>query len=109
MAGEKLVQIMQDAALNAVDNKGMADFMYGEVADVMENPLFIKVKVDNRFELDTPFLILPKHLTDYKVMAEISGENKEITIKNALKQGDKIVLLRAIGGQRYYILDRVVK
>lgn len=36
----------------------------------------------------------------------ISG-TKNITIHNALKQGDKVVLIRAQGGQKYVVLDKV--
>ena len=36
----------------------------------------------------------------------ISG-TKTITIHNALKVGDKVVLLRKQGGQSYFILDRI--
>lgn len=36
----------------------------------------------------------------------ISG-TKTITIHNALKQGDKVVLIRAQGGQKYVVLDKV--
>lgn len=123
MAGERLVQIMQEAALGAIGNKGMADLLFGEVSQI--NPL--KVKVDNRFELDMDFLIVPQSLTDYKVVLETEQEtgttsiasshshtytkytaSKEYTFKNALKAGDKVALFRAVGGQRYYILDKVV-
>lgn len=36
----------------------------------------------------------------------ISG-TKTITVHNALKQGDKVVLIRAQGGQKYVVLDKV--
>ncbi len=36
----------------------------------------------------------------------ISG-TKTITIHNALKQNDKVVLIRAQGGQKYVVLDKV--
>jgi len=140
MAGEKLVEIMKTAALGAVENKSMADILFGEVTS--EKPL--KVKIDNRFELEESFLIVPRNLTDYTVTVMMddrteidlirnlghshstpSGSSgsaldinvdhshaykgdKEYVIKNGLKAGEKVILLRAIGGQQYYILDKVV-
>ena len=140
MAGEKLVELMKTAAIGAVENKSMADILFGEVTS--EKPL--KVKVDNRFELDESFLIVPRNLTDYTVTVMIDNRteidlirnighihstpagdsgsaldinldhshaykgDKKYIIKNGLKTGEKVILLRAIGGQKYYILDKVV-
>lgn len=39
---------------------------------------------------------------------QISGE-KTITIHNGLKTGDEVILLKKKGGQKYLVLDRVVK
>lgn len=36
-----------------------------------------------------------------------SGASKTITIHNALKVGDKVVLIRKQGGQAFYILDKI--
>lgn len=38
----------------------------------------------------------------------ISGK-KELTIHNALQVGDEVILLKKKGGQKYLVLDRVVK
>lgn len=38
----------------------------------------------------------------------ISGK-KELTIHNALQVGDEVILLKQKGGQKYLVLDRVVK
>jgi len=32
---------------------------------------------------------------------------KSITINNALKQNDKVILLQQAGGQKYIVLDKV--
>lgn len=37
----------------------------------------------------------------------VSGKSKTITIHNALKVGDKVVLIRKQGGQAFYILDKI--
>lgn len=48
-------------------------------------------------------LIVPKEYTDYQVQTS----EGEITIYNALKNGEKIILLRKIGGQQYLVLGRI--
>lgn len=98
-----LLEIVKQAALDAVENKQMADLRYGKVTSI--NPL--KVQVTNQFTLPASLLVVPKHLTDYSVTITIDGGDKKITMKNALKTGDKVALLRKQGGQSYFILDRI--
>lgn len=98
-----LVGAIKTAALEAVNNAQMCDLRYGTVTSV--SPL--KVKVTNQFVIPSSLLIVPQHLTDSKVDMIIDGETKTVTVKNALKIGDKVALLRKQGGQSYFILDRI--
>lgn len=98
-----LVGAIKTAALEAVNNAQMCDLRYGTVTSV--SPL--KVKVTNQFVIPSSLLIVPQRLTDSKVEMVIDGETKTVTIKNALKTGDKVALLRKQGGQSYFILDRI--
>ena len=45
--------------------------------------------------------------TNLSHLHSVSG-TKEITIHNALKVGDEVILLKKKGGQKYLVLDRVV-
>lgn len=78
--------------------------MFGTVESV--SPL--RVYVEQRFYLSSEQLIVPKHLTNYEVDVVLNGENRKITIKNALKTSDKVVLIRQHGGQKFFIADKVV-
>lgn len=49
---------------------------------------------------------VPEHLKDYKVKIEIDGEEKEITIKNSLKAGEYVYMIRNGGGQEHLIIGR---
>lgn len=98
-----LIEIIKRASLDALNNQQMADLRYGTVISV--NPL--KVQITNQFTLPNSLLVVPKHLTDYEVDITIDDEDKKITIKNALKIGDKVALLRKQGGQSYFILDKI--
>lgn len=51
---------------------------------------------------------LTSESTNLKHSHSISG-TKEITIHNALQKGDEVILLKQKGGQKYLVLDRVVK
>ena len=122
-----LLNIVKKAALEAVEASQPSDFCYGKVISV--NPL--KISVDQKMILGTAQLVLTRSVTDYKtkVTVDWSTENtsggsgdssfashrhalsgkKEVTIHNALQIGDEVILLKKKGGQKYLVLDRVVK
>lgn len=128
-----LIDIMKRAALDASDDAKFADLRYGTV--VSTKPL--KVQITNQFVIPGSMLVVPKHLTNYKVNINLNldigaggkhkhtydEDNKEtsevldhthkitggnsITIENALKVGDRVALIRKQGGQSYFILDKI--
>ena len=122
-----LIDIIKRSALEAVESKKPCDLRYGTVVEA--SPL--KVRVTNQFVLPSSMLIVPESLTDHEVKVSTmfttknkSGGSEEasfeshshdvelkthkVTIHNALKVGDKVVLLRQAGGQQFLILDRLV-
>lgn len=98
-----LLEIIKTASKDMMDNAQLCDLRYGKV--VSTSPL--KVQITTQLTIPSSLLIVPQHLTNYKVSATIDGVIKTITIKNALKTGDKVALLRKQGGQSYFILDRI--
>lgn len=84
----------------------------------------LKVNVEQKFTIGKENLIVPQHLKDYSVDVTIEWETEEneeipephihevkgkkrMTIHSALKKGDKVVLIKEHGGQRYLIMDRM--
>lgn len=86
-----------------VENKQLCDLRFGTVTKV--SPL--NVKISTQLTLPQSVLIVPERLTDHKIKTLIDGVEKTITIKNALKVGEKVALIRKTGGQSYFILDRL--
>ena len=104
-----------------------SDYCLGQV--IGENPL--KISVEQKMTLGELQLVLTRNVTDFTTTMTVnwetedksggSGESsfashnhpivgeKQVTIHNALKVGDKVVLLKQKGGQKYLVLDRVVK
>lgn len=87
MANSNLPQLIKKLALDAVQASKPCDIVTGVVADT--DPL--KIKISDKVTLDRDFFILTQR-----------------TREAELKKGDEIVLLRADGGQKYLILDKVV-
>ncbi len=102
------------AALSAMEAGNPVAVLFGEVTKT--NPL--EVNVDQRFTLDADFLIVPESLTRLEIDLRHShtspdgttGEalTQPIVIRPGLQAGDRVVLLRVQGGQKYLILDKVV-
>ena len=82
----------------------MSDYEIGTVSGV--SPLIIKMS--NDLEIDEDFLHLSRNVTDYEVEIEIGDVIQSRTVRNSLKVGEKVLMLRKSGGQEYIIIDRVV-
>lgn len=87
MSEQYLLSLIKKAAVEAVEAAMPMAIVFGTVKSV--NPL--KIKLEDRRVVDDAFLI--------KTEASI----------DKLKKGDKTVLLRMQGGQKFLFMDRVVK
>jgi hypothetical protein len=95
MAGEKLVKLIKQGARHAIPENTLTDLVPGEVTK--QDPLTILV--ENRFQIDSDFLILSPFCREFK-------DKNGTIIFDKLKQGDKVLLLRVSNGQQFYVLDR---
>ena len=128
---EILMQAIKQAALDAVMQKAPTTITYGTI--LAEKPL--EILVEDKFKVSAPMLLLcsgvidreteisfdnpgienivhgylaidPRHMVDkLHFMEKIKNE---ITIYDGLKTGEKVMLLRVQGGQKYIVLDRLV-
>jgi len=110
-----MLGVVKQAAMDAIAASNPVTLIFGEV--IKADPL--EVNVDQRFTLTADFLIVPESLMKYEIDARYdhsynegttgSGLQDKLLIRRGLDAGDKLILLRMQGGQRYLILDRVVK
>lgn len=112
-----MLHAIKQAAIDAVNSANPVNVMFGEV--ILDDPL--QIRVDQRFTLTQEFLVLTERVTEYKVdlshtheyvyngdLRDTSVALEKITIRKGLETGDKVLLLRMQGGQKYVVLDRVV-
>ena len=97
---DALIKVIKQAAVDAVNASSPADFITGTVINA--EPL--KVKIDQKITLGIAQLQLTRNVIKHKV--KINGTEAEID--NSLKNGDKVIIARCQGGQRYVVLDKVV-
>lgn len=113
-----LLDLIKAAGADAVNASNPVNILFGEILTV--NPL--SVKVDQRFILPADFLIVPRTMTKYEVDLQHTHQytddgsagttsqalTQKIVIRAGLAPGDRVLMLRVQGGQRYIILDKVV-
>lgn len=94
-----MLEHIQKSVKNYLDAVDLTDLTYGEVTSI--EPL--KIKLDQKIELLEQVLLLTSNVI-YKA---INTGTKQIVITQALKKGDKVMLLKVKNGQRYIVLDRL--
>ena len=102
-----LLNVVKKAALEAVNASQPSDFCFGKV--ISTKPL--KISVEQKMTLGVAQLVLTRGVTDFKteITFDETNETKEVTIRNGLKVSDEVILLKKKGGQKYLVIDRVVK
>jgi len=109
---------IRQLGLDAISSGNPVVVLFGKVLNI--NPL--EVTVDQRFTLDEDFLIMTERLTRYEVELNhthvyMNGNTQtetqsalknKVLIREGLKVGDVVLLLRIQGGQKYVVWDKVV-
>jgi len=99
----EFIKSIKRVSLEAIDEKKPVNVCFGEVTNA--SPLIIKV--EQKLTVSEKMLIIPRFLSDFETDASVSGENFTLKLQNALKKGDKVLLLRMQGGQKFVILDKL--
>lgn len=100
-----ILLMVKQASLDIYKSVKATEICYGTVDNISP----IQVSIDEKLKLGSVQLVLTRNVTDYDVeLTESSIGTKTYTIRNSLKQGEKVVLVRVQGGQKFLVLDRVV-
>lgn len=119
------IDLVKRAALEAVEAGKPINIVFGTVLSA--SPL--QINIEQKLTLGAKQLILSRNVTDYTVMMTVDhktedkagGSNesafaihnhdykgtKAFLAHNALKIGEKVILLRLQGGQKFLVLDRL--
>lgn len=121
------IKLVKKTAMDAVNASKPANMVFGKVISV--SPL--KIKIDQKLILTSAQIVLSRNVTDYKLFVtldhstesksggsgdssfsshthEIKGK-KELTVHNALKVGEEVIIMQVSGGQKYIVIDRIGK
>lgn len=124
-----MMELIKMIALDAYDASKPSQMVVGQVTST--TPL--KIKVSDKLTLTGDNVLVPESFTDHfeymdlgikledieitsmdplvvinPITIDLTGK-KKIKVYNALRQGEKVLLLRNPGGQIFYLIDRVVR
>lgn len=101
---EDILKSFKTAAIEAIEASDPVAIQFGEVISIAP----LKILVEQKKALTMAQLILTRNVKDYEVEMTLEEVKKKFTVHNALKLGDKVMLAKMQGGQKYIVLDKEV-
>lgn len=103
MADNDWIMNLRRIVLQAIEAENPCDILPGIVTK--NAPL--EIQIDQRNILNAEQILVPEAMTDHIQEMVIPGIGTvRATIKNALKAGDKVLLIQERGAQHYLVVDR---
>ena len=99
----EFLEAIRTACVRAVESRAPTGVYIGTVS--CASPL--QIMIDQRLSLSKEHLVLCSSVKDFDKSVLIGGESTSLKIPLALEEGEEVVLLRAQGGQKYIVLDRL--
>ncbi len=100
---DELIKIIKKAAVDAVRAGDPMAVKIGKV--VTTNPLAIQI--NQKITLQAPQLYLTSAVSDRTVSMTSDGITNIYTVHRSLALGEKVLMLRCEGGQKFIIIDRL--
>lgn len=90
-------------ALSALENSQPSDLCFGTVTGVA--PLAVQVE-ELKITLGAALVVVPDYLKDWTIPVTVDGKSGLGVLAWALKPGERVILIKKAGGQKYVILGR---
>ena len=98
----ELIGVIQRIVQNTINSMNMADKATGTVESV--SPL--RVKIDSSIQ-SVPSAALLLTDTVRERVVPVQGGQGTVTVREGLKEGDRVLMLKVQNGQQYIILSRI--
>lgn len=97
------IENIRQIAMQAMEAGRPCDVILGTVASAAP----LSVQIDQKNTIARNHLLVPRYLTDHAEQMSIPGVgNVSVTVKNALKNGESVILVQKRGAQQYLVVDR---
>ncbi len=101
-----MVEIIKMAAIDAVNDSKPTTVVFGSVL----NTAPLAISIDQKLILKEAHLILTNNVKEHVVeMTDELMEKRKFIVHNGLAVGDSVIMIQLQGGQKYLVLDKVVK
>jgi hypothetical protein len=100
---DDLIKLIKKTSLEAFIASKPANMVFGKV--ISASPL--KIKIDQKLILTSAQLVLSRSVTNYRLSVTLDDELKTMTVNNALKNGEEVILMQVSGGQKYIVIDKI--
>lgn len=90
-------------AMSAIENSQPSDICFGTVTGI--NPLAVQIE-ELKITLGTALVVVPDYLKDWTIPVTVDGGSGIGVLSWALKPGERVILFKKAGGQKYVILGR---
>lgn len=102
------VALVKRAAVEAVEAGKPMQAVFGTVVSALP----LKIQTDQKAVYTAKMLILTRTVTDHSLTVTVEEVGvppytRTISLRNGLRAGERVVLLRVQGGRRFLVLDRV--
>lgn len=110
-----MLEVIKEIAKRTIEAEELTDFTTAIV--ISEKPL--KIQITQKLILSKNYLVIPENLIDHFTYMTGVEDNfndikdkgkyearKKYIVYNGLRTGDTVILARAAGGQKYYVIDR---
>lgn len=101
---DDILKMFKRAAKEAIEASDPTAIQFGEVISIAP----LKIIVEQKKLLTIAQLVLTRNVKDYEVEMTVDQVKKKYTVHNNLKLGDKVMLVKMQGGQKYIVLDKEV-
>ena len=104
-SADDLLKLVKKAAVDAVNASKPVNIVFGKV--ISTSPL--KIKIDQKLIVSSAQLVLTRNVTNYSLPVTLDGYSRNMTVSNALKTGENVIMVQVLGGQKYIVIDRIGK
>lgn len=99
----KWIENMRQISAQAEEARKPCDALTGIVVGMSP----VAVQIDQKTTVKGRQLIIPRYLTDHTEQMSIPGVGDvSVSVRNALKSGEPVILIQRRGAQQYFVVDR---
>ncbi|MFV0552278.1 MAG: DUF2577 family protein [Anaerorhabdus sp.] len=104
--GKSLGETIRNIVKNYVDDSNPADYIYATIVSIGSSNCSIKLEKTG-ITIPSSMVDIPEGLSKKKIKIKIEGITYDAEVDAQLKAGDRVMVVKKLGGQKYAIIGKV--